>query len=120
MVTRLISAAVLAIVIFLLLLAANIAARAHHAPSGMEYETWCCNGNATHGDCAQVPAEAVEETPDGYRITLHPGDHPKVTETQVFLRGYDNVRFSTDGHFHICLWPSQRSLRCLYVPAGGV
>lgn len=54
--------------------------RAHEAPTGFKFSPWCCNGNSVHGDCAQIPASAVEEVSGGYQITLKPGDHHMVTK----------------------------------------
>jgi len=97
----------------LLLLAS--AAQAHQAPSGMEYSSFCCNGQ----DCAPIPAQTVRTSPAGYVVVLQPGDHPMVTERQEFVVPYGKELPSTDGGYHICLYPTQEVLRCFYAPGMG-
>lgn len=91
------------------------------------YASWCCNGDAHTGDCQEIPSEAVTPIEGGWRVILRPGDHRKVTKTQVYFVPYKNeekyspkVRQSQDNQFHACLFPSEETLRCLYVPPMGV
>ena len=83
-------------------------ARAHEAtntagqPLGWTYPWACCSGQ----DCAPVPAPSVQETPNGYRVTLRKGDHPFVADKPlVYDIPYNDKRIkdSPDGSFHICL-----------------
>lgn len=90
-------------------------AAAHQAPSGMEYDPWCCSGK----DCAPIPARDVRTAPEGFVVTLQPGDHPMVTEPQRFVVPYGQEKPSTDGGYHICLYPTQDALRCFYAPGMG-
>jgi hypothetical protein len=96
------------------------AATAHEAPSGWKYDAICCNGDAHTGDCQRVEASTVKAVEGGWRVTLEVGDHQLVTRPHVFLKAYDKTRASKDGDFHVCLWPTQDSLRCLYVPDMGM
>jgi len=94
-------------------------ASAHHAPSGMAYDPWCCNGDGSGGDCAPIPSASVTVTHDGYRIVLRRGDHPRVHVTHVWHRSFMTTRTSTDGRYHACLFPSEYQLRCFYAPPVG-
>lgn len=107
----------IAVFAFVLLVAAS--ADAHHAPSGMAYDPWCCNGNETTGDCAPIPSRDVRVTKDGYRIVIQPGDHPGVHVTHVFWESFAAARISTDGQYHACLFPTEYQLRCFYAPPQG-
>jgi hypothetical protein len=88
---------------------------AHKARSGMEYESWCCNGK----DCAEIPEQAVKAGPNGWVITLKPGEHPMVTRTQQRVIPYHLARVSEDARYHICLWPTENDQRCFYAPPQG-
>jgi len=101
--------------LFAVIVAAALPAGAHTSKHGMKYDSWCCNGSAVNGDCQEIPDSAVEFVPGGYRVTLAPGEHKLVTRPHSYFKRADKVRFSTDGHYHACLWPTQDSLRCLYV-----
>lgn len=95
-------------------------ARAHTSQGGMNYLPWCCNKS----DCAEVAPHAVKFTDSGWQITLNPGDHPRVTEATgrvVHLVPYtfEKRMQSTDGAFHICLFPSEKNVRCFYHPPVG-
>ena len=94
-------------------------AQAHEAQSGMVYEPFCCNGDANTGDCFQIPSETVKAGPDGYQVTLRPGDHPLVTAQQSWVVPYKDARPATDGAFHACLYPKETDMRCLYAPGQG-
>ena len=110
MVTRLISAAVLAIVVFLLLLAANIAARAHDAPSGWTYPLSCCSNQ----DCRQANDGEVKEENGGFTL---------MSTGETVPYGDSRIRISPDGLFHVCqppTGPKAGSIICLFAPPGGV
>lgn len=95
-------------------------ATAHETPTGWKYDAVCCNGNATHGDCHHIPRTSVRAVEGGWLVTLNPGDHPLVTKTHQWLKPYDDTRESKDEDFHACLWPTEDTLRCLYVPNMGM
>jgi hypothetical protein len=95
--------------------AATVQAFAHEAPSGWRYDPICCNAR----DCAQINSEAVEITAEGYRVTLHAGEHPMVTSSVVHVVAWDKVRVSQDGEYHACLFPGQNTMRCFYAPPPG-
>lgn len=80
------------------------------------YSEYCCNGK----DCAPIRPEKVRAITGGYAVTLNPGDHPQVTERQKFFIPYRDAQQSQDDDFHICLFPTQRDMRCFYAPANGV
>lgn len=102
-----------------LLIACVGSANAHQAPSGMVYDQWCCNGDGKSGDCAPIPASSVTVISHGYRIVLHPGDHPRVRVTHVWEKTFMTTHISTDGRYHACLFPSEFQLRCFYAPPAG-
>lgn len=89
---------------------------AHESPGGMAYDPLCCNGDGTNGDCAPVPSIGVKATPEGWQVSLKPGDHPLVTAPHEWLIPYSETREATDGQFHACLWPDETTLRCFYAP----
>lgn len=95
-------------------------ARAHHAPSGLwTYPPGCCNSAATHptGDCAPIPEMSVRETPDGYAVTLAPGQHPKLkSKGYSGLIPYRSARPSPDGEYHICLSTDGARRYCFFSP----
>jgi len=97
-------------------------AKAHDAPSGMSYPSWCCQGTRADGtgDCDPIPSRTVKEIPGGWVITIGPGDHPLVTKNHVFVKKYGEERRSTDGEYHICLWPDENTARCFLSPDKGV
>lgn len=78
------------------------------------YDPYCCNAR----DCAPIPSSAVEITDDGYRVTLHAGQHPMVTQTVTHMVPFDEALDSQDGAFHACLYPTQNVMRCFYRPPG--
>jgi hypothetical protein len=86
-----------------------------HSDGGQVYDPWCCN----HRDCAPIPASAVTAGPDGYRVTLRPGDHPLVRSPVSHLVPYGTERRADDGRYHACLYPSQDTMRCFYAPPQG-
>lgn len=92
-------------------------AKAHEAMAGWAYDPDCCNGNSTTGDCQQIPDTSVTEGPNGFTVTLHPGDHRLVTRDHVWVVPLKSVRWDApDGHYHACLWPTEDTLRCFYAP----
>lgn len=93
---------------------------AHDAPSGMRYDGWCCNGNNHTGDCEPIPSTSVRETAGGYVIAVKPGDHRLVTRPHTFQKLQSETRWSTDGQYHLCLYPSEDQARCFYAPMPGV
>ena len=116
-----------------LLSAASSGATAHSAPSGWRYDGTCCSAvtpDEHTGDCAPIPASAVEEVPGGYVVTLRPGDHPLVTVEHRFEVPFNRpmteggrepaIRPSGDERWHACLYPTEDTLRCLYIQWGGV
>ena len=92
------------------LVLAATAARGHSF-----YDPLCCNGQ----DCAPVPDGAVRATRAGWAVTLRPGDHPEITKPLSAVVPFAEARPAEDGRFHVCIWPRD-TLRCLYVPPGGV
>ena len=108
------------LVLFLFSLALSTAAAdAHHSPTGMKYDPWCCNGDGEHGDCAPIPSRDVSIRKNGYEIVLNPGDHPGVHSTHIFIESFKSARISTDGQYHACLFPTENQLRCFYAPPQG-
>lgn len=99
--------------------------RAHEAtdvngqPTGWNYESFCCQGNAVNGDCAAIPDASVTPIKGGLQITLAPGDHPLVTRRHVFTVPQSDLRKSPDGRTHVCLFPNEDTLRCTYHPPMG-
>lgn len=89
-------------------------ARAHEAPSGWKYPLECCSNR----DCTEVPASRVSEGPQGYRVTLLPGDHDFITAAASYLIPYASTKPSPDGVFHICILPNM-SWICFFAGARG-
>lgn len=94
------------VILFLLALGWLGKSWAHQAPSGWEYDPWCCN----HQDCRQLPEGDVNEVKGGWYVksldVFIPYTHPQ-------------LRVSGDEHFHLCELP-KGTVRCFYVPPGGV
>jgi hypothetical protein len=88
---------------------------AHQAPTGWAYPFECCAGI----DCAEIPANAVKETPDGYRVTLSPGEHPMVKAPFAAVVPYASARSAPDGAYHICL-SAQLKVLCFFAGSRGV
>lgn len=80
------------------------------------YDGWCCQNS----DCAPIPSKAVRAIPGGVQITLGPGDHPLVTRVHVFQIPQSEIRKSQDDNWHVCLFPSEDHLRCVYMPPMGM
>lgn len=106
-------------ILALIALLASVPAMAHDAPSGMKYDAWCCNGDNHTGDCQAVPARTVKVTSAGYVVTLVPGDHRLVTKPHEFTVLFNDARMSTDGEYHLCLYPTEDFMRCFYAPPMG-
>jgi hypothetical protein len=87
-------------------------ARAHEAPSGWSYPVQCCSNR----DCAEIPASRVKESPQGYRVTLVPGDHDFVKAQTSWLIPYEKTKPSPDGVYHICISPTMTML-CFFAGA---
>lgn len=93
------------------------AANAHDAPMGWSYSVACCSGY----DCDELPEGTVRETPNGYEITLQPGQHPMVTDKPFHaVVPYDSkkLRDAPDGRYHACILRTG-TLVCLYVGSRG-
>lgn len=91
-------------------------ALAHEAPSGWEYDPYCCDER----DCRQLNPDEVHEDGDYYVWASE-----KSGATHRIHRGSSNVRASGDGHFHGCELPARDGgmpsvtdyrFRCLYIP----
>jgi len=81
------------------------------------YDSDCCSGN----DCAPIPTSAVSIGPEGYTVTIGPGDHPLAggTITKFFRYDSPQVRVSQDGKYHTCVIGSEGGeqwMLCLYAP----
>ena len=99
--------------VFVLIVATAIALA--HSDGDQHYDPWCCNQK----DCAPIPASAVTAGPDGWRITIRPGDHPLARNAVTHLIPYGQERRATDGRHHACLFPTEQTLRCAYTPPRG-
>jgi hypothetical protein len=91
---------------------------AHQAPSGFDYPASCCSGDKSIGDCQMISASVVRESPEGYEVVLLPGDHRLVTRRQSFRIPYGQQITSTDGNYHICLYPNEAVVFCFFAPPG--
>lgn len=67
------------------------------------YPMECCHDK----DCAPYPSDQVKETPNGYTLA-----------TGEFI-ARKAVRFSPDGHFHLCRHESTNTILCFFVPNNG-
>jgi len=88
-----------------LLSAALLVAFMLNAKAHSWYDFDCCSDN----DCAPLSPDDVATTPQGYRI--------KGTWTVPYSA--PQIRPSRDHDYHLCEYP-KGTVRCLYVPAGGV
>jgi hypothetical protein len=91
-------------------------AAAHDAKTGWEYDKFCCNGDNHSGDCQMISTKNVRVTSGGYEILLRPGDHRLVTRPHNFSLPQSEARRSKDEEYHICLYPTEDTLRCFYAP----
>lgn len=91
-------------VMCLLLALCGRQAGAHNAPSGWQYDQWCCNAS----DCQQLAEGDVVERDGGWWIISR----------QVHIPySFPEKRASGDQHFHYCEYPRGVS-RCFYIPGG--
>lgn len=100
------------------------AALAHTTATGIAYPPSCCNSAATHpnGDCAPISSANVVARPDGYHVTLKPGQHPKLlTKGYSAIIPYKLARALPvdDGQFHICLSTDGQVRYCFFAPGQG-
>jgi len=106
---------VLASMVAGLLVAGAMPAFAHQAPSGWDYPFYCC----LDSDCSPIAAEAVQEVPGGFVVTIAPGEHPMwSSERKQPLRleiPQDKAKPSPDGHWHLCIDDSGELL-CFFAP----
>jgi hypothetical protein len=96
------------------------AAHAHEAHSGggmaWKYDGFCCNGDSKSGDCQMISTKNVKVTDNGYEVYLGPGDHRMITRPHRFNMKQSQARRSQDEEYHICLYPTEDTLRCFYAP----
>jgi hypothetical protein len=81
-----------------------VPAQAHQAPQGWAYPIACCSNQ----DCRQVEAEAITETPKGYRVP----------NGEEIAHADHRLKPSPDGEYHWCTVsgvPSGGTI-CLFVP----
>lgn len=95
------------------------AATAHDAPSGWSYPPYCCNGDGHSGDCQPIPAGAVKIVAGGFEVMLAVGDHRLVTKPHSFFVPYQKAQPSPDGMYHLCLFPTEDTVRCFFAPPMG-
>jgi hypothetical protein len=112
---------IIALVVAMVAFMWNAGARAHNAPSGMAYPSGCCNSWKPDGsgDCAPIPASSVKATPGGWVITIAPGEHPLATKPHVFTKDFGKELPSSDGSYHLCLYPTENEARCFLAPEPG-
>lgn len=70
------------------------------------------------GDCSEIPTHAVREGPNGYEVTLRPGEHPQVDRPVSFTFPYADAQVSPDGLYHVCLRKTLEP-RCFFAGARG-
>ena len=115
-----------AVLVLVVAAIANVAF-GHQAQTGWTYGAGCCSGR----DCAPIPPDRVQIAPEGYLVTLEPGDGPFVRDRMQKLFAYPDGRAgffvpvggkmikkameSGDSEYHACVTPGG-SLICLYVP----
>lgn len=69
------------------------------------YDPYCCNDR----DCRRISPDDVVETSKGYRVL-----------GRYFVPYLDKaIKPSQDADYHACEYP-EGTLRCFYVPGGGV
>jgi hypothetical protein len=91
-------------------------AAAHEAMSGWKYDGFCCNGDNHTGDCQMISTRNVKIINGGYEIILGPGDHRMITRKHDFVLPQSEARRSKDSEYHLCLYPTEDTLRCFYAP----
>lgn len=95
---------------------ATLPAAAHETTTGWQYDQFCCNGDSHSGDCQMISTKNVKITENGYEISLAPGDHRLVTRPHHFTLPQAKARRSRDAEYHLCLYPTEDTLRCFYAP----
>lgn len=92
-------------------------AHAHTAASGWAYDMSCCSTQ----DCTAVPDGRVTAGPDGWQVSLQPGDHPFAPDGMSVVVPYADKRnrVSGDDLFHICIGRITRNILCVYAPPMG-
>lgn len=79
----------------------HMAAATPQAPLGWSYGWECCSQK----DCAQAPAKAVTEGPNGVTVRLEPGEHPMLLwPVEITIPyGSPSLKYeSKDGLYHVC------------------
>lgn len=93
---------------------------AHSVKGGTwKYDGYCCNGDSRSGDCQMISTRNVRITSQGYEISLGPGDHRLITRPHHFTMPQSEARRSKDEEYHLCLYPTEDTLRCFYAPDMG-
>lgn len=95
-------------------------ADAHEAANRWTYPFACCKGDPEDGDCQRIPYAAVKNRPNGFVVTLYPGDHHRITRRHKFLIPYGNEIVSGDRDYHLCLHPTEEDVNCFFAPPEGV
>lgn len=91
-------------------------------PLGWSWPRECCNSAATSptGDCAVIDSRYVTEGPDGYRINIPKGGHPKLlTKGYAGIVPYGQERDSPSGEYGICLSTDGNHRFCFFAGAKG-
>jgi hypothetical protein len=110
-----VSASLLVLIYVIGMVAFAVAARAHEAPTGWKYPYLCCSNR----DCGMLPTGAVREGPNGFQVTILPGQHDMVKDHAVqFLIPYGQERIAPDGADHICISPDLKML-CFFTGGRG-
>ncbi len=69
------------------------------------YPHECCSDR----DCAEMPEADTPKPLDGGSWLLKTGE----------IVPRDRVKWSPDGHYHICRWGANNTVLCLFVPPQG-
>lgn len=99
---------------FLIVFALALFIALRNADAHEWYDEACCSGH----DCAPIPAHAVRWTPQGWSVSLLPGEHPMVRRaiSRTFPETAWNAKPSQDRQWHACVLPSTQTIVCVYVP----
>ncbi len=80
-------------------------------PLGWNWDPVCCGSR----DCAIIPDSAVVEGPDGFHVTLGPGQHPMLTtKGYSAVIPYGSEKTSPTGEYGICLASEGTYRFCFY------
>lgn len=107
-----------AFVLVALILSVSVAAVAHQAPTGWEYDATCCSNQ----DCTII--KKVVHNPDGtMEVTaeLNGTDYTvHVNLEEMHRTRPDRIRPSKDEYMHICINVNMQPpyVICIYLPAG--